>query len=343
MCTENIYQHISIDNTSIIPKYTQLTNSILKGIEQGKIGNDYFLPSINELSYELEVSRNTAEKAYRHLRNIGVLRSVPGKGYVIAKNSGSRKYKIFLLFNKLSEQKKMIYDAIVSILGNAASIDLHIYNNDFGLFRKLISEHNTSFSHYIIIPHFTRPSSHIAALINQLTEGKLILLNKKINGITRSFGSVTENFELDIYNALLSAGTEIRKYTEINIIYSSRSYFPKDILRGLSRFCTHFNYGFRIVEDLTQENLKKGGLYINLSDEDMATFIDKISGTDFKLGKDIGMISYNESPLKKYIFQGISTISTDFYQIGRTAAKMILEDHFYEEEIPVAMRIRPSV
>ncbi|WP_315817822.1 hypothetical protein [Paraflavitalea speifideaquila] len=42
---------------------------------------DEILPSINELSFEFEISRDTAEKGYKHLKKIGVLGSVPGKGF----------------------------------------------------------------------------------------------------------------------------------------------------------------------------------------------------------------------------------------------------------------------
>src|SRR6185295_9300918 len=85
MMTENIYRLIYFDEYSITPKYLQLTNSVLKGIEDGKIEKNYILPSINDLSFELEISRNTAEKAYKHLKKLGVIQSIPGKGYFIEK------------------------------------------------------------------------------------------------------------------------------------------------------------------------------------------------------------------------------------------------------------------
>jgi DNA-binding transcriptional regulator YhcF (GntR family) len=70
------------------------------------------LPSINELSFEFEISRDTAEKGYKYLKKIGVLGSVPGKGYFVQDNNVKQQLKIFLLFNKLSPHKKIIYDAI---------------------------------------------------------------------------------------------------------------------------------------------------------------------------------------------------------------------------------------
>ena len=109
----------------------QLINAVLKGIEQGRLKQQDLLPSINDLSYELDVSRDTAEKGYRYLKKIGVLGSVPGKGYFIAKTEFTQPLKIFLLFNKLSTHKKIIYDSFASTPGNQAAIDFYIYNNDF--------------------------------------------------------------------------------------------------------------------------------------------------------------------------------------------------------------------
>ena len=62
---------MQVDEFSSTPKYLQLTNSILNAIEAGKLKKDDIVPSINELSFELEVSRDTAEKGYKHLKKMG--------------------------------------------------------------------------------------------------------------------------------------------------------------------------------------------------------------------------------------------------------------------------------
>ena len=68
MPSENIYRYIVVDEQSLTPKYLQLTNSVIKAIESGKIEKNYILPSINEVSYELDISRDTADRAYRRLK-----------------------------------------------------------------------------------------------------------------------------------------------------------------------------------------------------------------------------------------------------------------------------------
>lgn len=44
-----------------------------------------------------------------------------------------------------------------------------------------------------------------------------------------------------------------------------------------------------------------------------------------KVGKHVGVISYNEAPLMKMILNGITTISTDLQMMGEKAAQLILE------------------
>ena len=76
----NIFQVLTIDEQSITPKYQQVTNAIFNAIRMGHIGENYLLPSISDMSFELEISRDTAEKAYRNLKRLGIINSVPGKG-----------------------------------------------------------------------------------------------------------------------------------------------------------------------------------------------------------------------------------------------------------------------
>lgn len=77
---KNYLKIIEFDEYSITPKYLQLFNSLLRGIEDGKIEKDDILPSINDLSIALETSRNTIERVYNELKKMGIVKSIPGKG-----------------------------------------------------------------------------------------------------------------------------------------------------------------------------------------------------------------------------------------------------------------------
>ena len=339
----NIFKLIRLDDHSATPKYQQLANSIISAIQNGKIGKDSVMPSINELSFEFQISRDTAEKGYKHLKNIGVLGSVPGKGFYIKSTEVSQKLKIFLLFNKLSAHKKIIYDSIVSSLAGLASIDFYIYNNDFALFRNLLQTKQDQYTHYVIIPHFIEGGENASEVINKIDKNKVILLDKLVPGVEGRYGAVYENFEKDIYQALEQALPQLEKYETIKIVFPEQTYMPQEILKGFYRFCNEYAFGYQVVHDIEVEDINEGEVFINLMENDLVILIERILSLKLKVGKDVGVISYNETPLKKIILDGITTISSDFQMMGEKTAQLILARSAQHIEIPFYLTMRSSL
>jgi DNA-binding transcriptional regulator YhcF (GntR family) len=339
----SFFDLVKIDEYSVTPKYLQLTNSILAAIEAGHIKKDNMLPSINELSFELEISRDTAEKVYRNLKKLGVLGSVPGKGYYIINAEFSQRLRIFLLFNKLSAHKKIIYDSFVAALGKQVAVDFYIYNNDLSLFRKLLINKREDYSHYVIIPHFLDGGENAHEVINTIKKEKLVLLDKLVTGVNGEYAAVYENFEKDIYGALEQACEQLSKYHTIKLIFPNRSYYPREIIRGFLRFCQQYAFTHKIVPNIGTEVIQEGEVYINLMEDDLVTLIERIISLNLKIGKQVGVISYNETPLKKIILEGITTISTDFAKMGALAAKLILENSREHVEVPFCLKLRKSL
>jgi DNA-binding transcriptional regulator YhcF (GntR family) len=338
-----IYDIIRIDEFSATPKYQQIINAVLKGIEHARLKQNDLLPSINDLSYELDVSRDTAEKGYRYLKKIGVLGSVPGKGYFIKSTEFEQAYNICVLFNKLSAHKKIVYDSFVASLGNNAAIDFYIYNNDFSLFRKLLGRKNEDYSHYVIIPHFIEGGEKAHEVINTLPKEKLILLDKQIAGITGEYASVYENFAKDIYEALQKASERLSRYQTIKIIFPGSSYYPIEIINGFNRFCQDYAFNYEVINDINKLQISKGEVYISVMEDDLVTLIERLMQLNLKAGEDVGIISYNETPIKKIILEGITTISTDFAEMGRMAADMILNNESRHIEVPFTLTLRKSL
>jgi DNA-binding transcriptional regulator YhcF (GntR family) len=343
MKPSRIFNHILIDEYSATPKYLQLTNSIKDAIIAGKIKKDDLLPSINELSCVLEISRDTAEKGYKHLKNLGIVNSVPGKGYYIANTDFRQRLRIFLLFNKLSAHKKIVYDAFASALGNDVAIDFYIYNNDFALFKKLLDNKREDYSHYVIIPHFIEGGEESCHLINAIPKEKLLLMDKRVPGVDGEYAAVYENFEKDIYNALEQAKDQLSKYHTLKMIFPDKSYFPDEIIKGFFHFCQQYAFTPHLVRNISKEPINEGEAFINLMEADLVTLIERIISLNLKVGQQVGVISYNETPLKKVILNGITTISTDFFQMGQLAAQLILNNSREHIEVPFHLTLRPSL
>ena len=78
-------------------------------------------------------------------------------------------------------------------------------------------------------------------------------------------------------------------------------------------------------------------------DIDLVNLIEQILPTKLKVGKDVGVISYNESPMKKIILSGITTISTDFEMMGMKTAQLIIDKSTAHIPIPFSLTLRPSL
>lgn len=340
---KDFFKNIELDELSSTPKYLQLAQSVIKAIARGKIRHDEVMPSINEMSFEFDISRDTAEKSYKYLKKLGVLGSVPGKGYFVKNTDVKSDTKVFLLFNKLSAHKKIIYDSLVKTLGDNAVIDFYIYNNDFNFFKRLLSNAGKHYSHFVIIAHFLESGENAYEILNTIPKEKLILLDKLVPGVSGEVSAVYENFENDIYTALEKALDRLKKYETLKIIVPSYTYFPNEINKGFKKFCDEYAFSAAVINDITKEKVEKGTAYISLMEDDLVTLVEKIKDSRLKIGKDIGVISYNETPLKKLILQGITTFSTDFEEMGRQAATLILNGEHKKVEIPFRLTLRPSL
>ena len=89
--------------------------------------------------------------------------------------------------------------------------------------------------------------------------------------------------------------------------------------------------------------IKEGGLYFLVSDRTLANFLDQCDEKGFEPGHEVGVISYNETPMKKYVKNGITVISTDFELMGQKAAEFVTSGKAMQFEVPTTLKIRASL
>ena len=334
---------IKVQHNSNTPIYQQIVNSVVHGIEVSDLQAGDKLPSINVVSAQLDIARGTVEKAYRELRDREIIDSVQGKGYFIRRSDLRTKRRVFLLFNKLSAHKKLIYDSFVATLGPEVIVDFFVYNNSFPIFRDLLMNAGELHTHYVIIGHFYGGEEKAIELINQLPKHKLVILDKEIPKISGQFAAIYQPFEKNIYEALKQIEEPLKKYERLKIVFPHDTYHPKAILNGFQRFVIDNGIRGYVVADIAEHELQPGDAYITLMEDDLVTLIKRVKKQGLKVGKEVGILSYNESPVKEILLDGISTMSTDFAGMGRRAAELILARELTHEENPFQLILRNSL
>lgn len=182
--------YIRIDFDSKIPRYRQVINSIISQIREGNLKRGQKIASINELSEENYLSRDTVEKAYNELRERGIISSVRGKGFFISQTDFTAPVRVLLVFNKISAYKKLVYNSFVKTLGEHAIVDLHIHHFNVRLFESIINNNLGNYNYYVVMPHFYDSIKEAIEVIKKIPRDKLILLDKNL----KELGKIMQPF-----------------------------------------------------------------------------------------------------------------------------------------------------
>jgi DNA-binding transcriptional regulator YhcF (GntR family) len=333
---------LRINHDSEIPKYKQVVELIISDIEAGIFKKGQRIPSINETSEEFLISRDTVEKAYVYLKKKGILSSVRGKGYYVNQINVQKKIKVALIFNKLSNYKRSIYYSFVKTLGNKAGVDVFIYNYNLHQFEDIIENQLTNYDYFAILPQFNDESADVTSMIKKIPKEKVLLIDRNLDSL-KGYPVVYQEYEKDIQVALGKGIGLIKNYKKINLVFPINQYYSKNILRGFQIFCQVNELDFSIIDQLEVNHVKKNQAYVLITDEDLYRFIKISKNKNWKLGKDIGVVAYNDNPVKELLEDGITTISTNHDEIGRIAAQMILTKDFRRIKSPFEFIQRKSL
>ena len=312
---------IIIDTTSSIPKYKQIIFSIEKAILLNQLEKNDKLPSINKLCLRHNLSRDTVILAYNELKKRGVIYAILGKGYFIKSIEFKYEQRIFLLFDELNSFKEEIYNSFIDTINDKANVDIFFHHFNRDVFAKLIQDSIGNYSKYIIMPSNLE---HTTEIINKLPLDETYILDQTRDDL-KKYPAVYQNFVKDIFTALEKGLKRLKKYKKLVLIFPGKKE-PIGMVIGFERFCKNYQFEYEIKSEFIDDSIQKGDVYILPNDRDLVAIIESTTLYKYMIGKDIGIISYNDTPLKKVVAKGITTISTDFSEMGKRLAFMILNN-----------------
>lgn len=329
---------ISIQNNLGIPKYRQIINSIEKAIEEEKLTKGDRLPSVNKVCLEFSLSRDTVLLGYDDLKKRGIIYAIPGKGYYVKSIEITIKQKIFLLFDELNIFKEDIYNSFLKNIGKNVQVDIFFHHFNVPVFQKLINDCNGNYTKYIIMP---TNLIDVAPFIKTLPVNEVIILDQT-NEELKIYPAIYQNHKKDIFEGLHKGKTRLNKYKKFIMIFPGFRE-PPAMKIGFENYCNEHSITYEIIQEFTDNDIAVGSVYIIPNDRDLVRVIEKAREQNLKLGTDFGIISYNETPLKKVVSNGITTISTDFTTMGKLLAQMVLTGKKEQIENKSALIIRNSL
>lgn len=329
---------IQINEKHSIPKYKQIVNAIVKGIDDGKLAKGDHLPSINAICTRKNLSRDTVMMAYNELKAKGILSSLPGKGYYIQSINVEMSHRVFLLFDELNGFKEDLYNSFLKALHGKANVEIYFHHFNRKVFENLIRDNNGKYTSYVIMP---TKFDNVLPILNEIN-GRVFILDQISSELKDQFPAVYQNFENDVYNALKSGVDKLKRYKKIIMVYPGGKE-PEGQFKGFLKFCKDEKIEHELIQDIQHRKLNKGEVYIAISDDHLVKLIKESKNCGLKLGQDIGLISYNDTSLKEVVADGITTISTDFKEMGKKLAELVLKKRNIQIENPSSLIIRASL
>ena len=324
-----------VDNNSNVLKFQQLVDAILDSISRNQLNAGDMLPSVNQIMNECQLSRDTVFKAYAELKKRGVVESVPNRGYFVTQN----RTKVFLFLDTFKAYKEVLYGSFLKYLPKNISVDLHFHHYNINVFEKIINESLGKYSYYIVM-NFDH--TKVSGIINLIPNDQLMIIDWKINA-TPDKSIVYQNFGESVYKCLSQEVNKISLYKEFTFYYPPFTFHPKDSVDFFIKFCEDYKIKHTVIYEPEKFRINKGGLYFLVSDRTLASFLDQCADKGFEPGNEVGVISYNETPMKKYVKNGITVISTDFELMGQKAAEFVITGKPIRFEVPTVLKMRSSV
>ncbi|HWS00187.1 MAG TPA: GntR family transcriptional regulator [Prolixibacteraceae bacterium] len=308
----------NIDDTAGVPKYRQLINSVCIAIEQGIISKGDKLPSVNQLCDKFSLSRDTVLVAFNELKSNGIVSSVPGKGYYIERTDLTYDKQIFLLFDELNVFKEDLYASFLEHLDKRIKVDIFFHHFNYNVYKDLISNAAGKYGAYIIMP---ATFDHSLDLVKKLPFDKVYILDRCKPDLT-DYPVIYQDFEQDVYDGMTEGKDLFLKYQKLIMVFPGGKE-PEERVTGFLRFCREWNVKAEIIRSLEKRNVQKGEAYLVVSDRNLVKIVKNAAAMNLKLGVDAGLVSFNDTMLKEVVGSGITTISTDFVQMGKELAEMV--------------------
>lgn len=323
------------DESSSQTKLQQLIHAVTEAIHLGILKDGDFLPSVNQLNRDSGISRDTIFKAYSILKQRSIISSTPTKGYFVS----SEAYRVFILLDDFSAFKEQLYKSIRANLPDNYSVDLLFHHYNPEVFNQLILNSLGRYSMYIIM---NIDNKNVEDVVRKIDPKKLLILDMGFDP-RNEISCLTQDFNKTVYECLNSGLDRIKKYEEFILIFPENTPHPSETIEAFNRFCTDNGIKHNILENINDREVQPGQAYLVIKDSDLVKIVKDCKKNNYQIGKEVGIISYNDSPMKEIVGAGITVISTDFVRMGKDCANFIVNKEPVNQVIPTQLIIRGSL
>jgi DNA-binding transcriptional regulator YhcF (GntR family) len=315
---KDVFRYIDLCRSSTSKKEA-IVHGILDAISNNAIAKGDPLPSVNKLIERLGVARMTVVKALNILKERGIIVSEDKVGYYVSDVNIKRELKVFLFLTGFYSYHETLYNSIIEgICDQEITIDLYFHHCNPLIFNTVLKENLGSYGLYVTTG-FDNPQ--VRTILSRIPSKKLLQIVRPplMDGIS----SIAQDFYSGLKKSLEKLKERLSNYEKFILIFPLRKGHPEEIIAAFTEFCSEIGIAHHIEKKVTRELIAKGTAFWVIEDSDLISLIKMGEELQLKLGSELGILSYNETPMKEIIRNGITVVSVDFYKMGQSISRFI--------------------
>lgn len=324
----------------IMTKHEIIVEGVIDAISRKQVKMGQALPSLHAFMTGLSCSRMTILKALNELKDRGIVESKYRVGYFVKNVDISQQLKVMLILTEFNPYHETLYYSLLRELkGENIAIDLFFHHGNSRVFTAVLKEHIGKYGMYLITPI---PDQQVVRLMDTIPEHKLLQIVRPVCS-KKEISFISQDFYGEVIDALETISDRVKKYEGFVLVYPQNCFHPPEIVKAFRTFCDTHGIRHSVLPGVEESNMEKDLAYFVINDSHLITVIKQAEARGWKLGRDIGIISYNDTPMKEIIRQGITVITTDFNEIGKLAARYILTREPVKQVVKTKIKLRNSL
>jgi hypothetical protein len=185
----------------------------------------------------------------------------------------------------------------------------YCYKNQKEMLGSIITDHLFEIDYFLFSPEIQDIEAELPDIISKVPEDRLLLTARnRHNTLEQSY---FKGLEKELCGALNMILDSISNYQCFNLVIPEQKSYYYKIIQGFKEFCESNSILYQFLDGLDKEDLRFNECYFILGDNDLSDFIGYKRLLGLELLEDVGVISLQEAPFKKYLEGGITTISLD--------------------------------
>ncbi|TCC87937.1 GntR family transcriptional regulator [Pedobacter frigiditerrae] len=307
-------------NISSFSKHEQLIQGIINALNQKIIARGDILPSVNEMIRELGFAKETIGKAYKELIARGIVESKNRKGYFVATDDTEQHLKVCLLIYAFDTFQETFYQNFRNHLGPNVQVDVFFHHNNLTVFESIINSNKGQYGMYVIAPI---DSPEAINILEKLPMDKFLMVDRYVE-MKEPYSYIVQEFRQSSYNAFVKLAPRIKEFSEFVFFFRPNSAEPNDILISFEQFIKDYKINGVIKSEYHSGSIAPDKVYFTIHNLELWEILKDTKVRGLKVGHDLGILSHNDDNVKEIIFDGITTFSVDFAEMGIRAAEFVL-------------------